>query len=548
MARRTKIGIIGGVFAGMLGVAGIGSYNIYTSLDSDAGGSHPQRANTSASASVTAASLTRKEITDTADAFLTAWSSGRTAKAAGLTDSVQTATAAFAGYASDGHIGSVRITPGAATADGERFTVTARVAYQGLKSSWTYTSSLAVARNADSDPVVTWAPSVLHPDLADGDSLVTGLAQAPDVEVTDRNGTVLTADRYPSLARIIDDLKERYGSRITGGTPGVETYVQKADGSAGKTLNVLREGRGKRLTTTLDATVQTAAENAVAGKSEAGVTALDTRSGAILAVAYAPVSGTDRALMEDSAPGSTFKIVTAAALLEHGMKPSSPAPCRSRDSAGHGGRMYRNDTDSLQNPNASLEWDFAQSCNTGFIAQADQLGGSGLRDTAEQFGLTKEWQVGTPTPDDQPNVPGGGAPDEMTSEMIGQGQLRMSPLVMASVAATASTGKFRQPRIVAQRLIDGPPVTAGGISIQVSKDLRQMMRSTITTGTAQKVMSGFGPDSGAKTGSAEVAGQSTTNGWFTAFAGHVAAAAIVHDAGHGNTTAGPIVAAVLSAS
>ena len=56
------------------------------------------------------------------------------------------------------------------------------------------------------------------------------------------------------------------------------------------------------------------------------------------------------------------------------------------------------------------------------------------------------------------------------------------------------------------------------------------MRSTITTGTAHTVMSGFGPDSGAKTGSAEVAGQDTTNGWFTAFDGHVAAAAIVHDA------------------
>ena len=74
-----------------------------------------------------------------------------------------------------------------------------------------------------------------------------------------------------------------------------------------------------------------------------------------------------------------------------------------------------------------------------------------------------------------------------------------------------------------------------------------MMRGAITSGTAG-AMSGFGPDSGAKTGSAEIDGQDTTNGWFAAYAGHVAAAAVVHDAGHGNTTAGPMVAAVLRAS
>lgn len=53
---------------------------------------------------------------------------------------------------------------------------------------------------------------------------------------------------------------------------------------------------------------------------------------------------------------------------------------------------------------------------------------------------------------------------------------------------------------------------------------------------------------GAKTGSAEVDGQATPNGWFTAYRGGVAAAGLVLQGGHGVDSAGPIVAAVLKAS
>lgn len=545
VSRRLKIGIVGGVFAGMLGVAAVGGYNIYTGLQS-VGSRLPTASAATPSGAPTgeAAALTLKEISNTAHAFLTAWASGDTAQAAGLTDSVQTATVALADYAAHGHIHSVEITPGDTTPDGERFTVTAHLAYQGLESAWRYASRLTVIRNADGHPVVKWASSVLHPDLAEGDALVTGPAQAPEIQVTDRNGTVLTAARYPSLTRIIDNLKGKYSGTIPGGTPGVDTQIRKSDGSVGRTLHVLSNGTGRRLTTTLDATVQAAAERAVAGKGEAGVTALDTRTGEILAVAYTPVADTDWALLERSAPGSTFKIVTAAALLEHHMTPSSPAPCNPEANYDNG-RMYHNDTPALHNAHATLEWDFAQSCNTGFIAQAGSLPGSALRDTAAQFGLTERWSIGTPA--EQPSVPGGGGPDEMTSEMLGQGQLTMSPLIMASVAATASTGTFRQPRIVAKSLIDGPVAAPVNLAPGISGELCQMLRSAITTGTAHNVMSGFGPNSGAKTGSAQINGQDTTNGWFTAYSGHIATAAIVHDAGHGNTTAGPIVAAVLSA-
>ncbi len=423
------------------------------------------------------------------------------------------------------------------------YTVRAHVTYGGVSTTWTYASSLTVSRGLGNKPVVTWAPTVLQPDLTDGDTLVTGKAQTPDVEVVDRHGAVLTGTTYRSLARIIPDLRTQYASKLKGGTAGIQTYIEGSDGADRKVLDVLRPGRATRLATTLDAGLQAAAEKAVDKEPTAGVTAVDTTTGGILAVAYNPPIGTDLALQDQAAPGSTFKVVTAAALIQKGgLTPQSSAPCINGDNY-LDGRAYKNEN-SMNNPHATLDWDFAESCNTGFIKQAKLLGSSGLVDTAADFGLTQRWNIGTPI--HQASVPGGTG-DELTSEMIGQGQLLMNPLFMASVAATAKTGSFRQPHIVATSLIDGRIATADGISPTTSQYLRAMMRSAVTYGTAQGVMAGLGPDTGAKTGSAEIDGAAEPNGWFLGYHGDVAASAIVHGGGHGNASAGPIVAAVLRA-
>ena len=71
------------------------------------------------------------------------------------------------------------------------------------------------------------------------------------------------------------------------------------------------------------------------------------------------------------------------------------------------------------------------------------------------------------------------------------------------------------------------------------------MRYTVQYGTAVKAMAGVTGDVGAKTGSAEVDGQEKPNGWFTAYRGDLAAAAVVQAGGHGGDTAGPIVADLL---
>jgi cell division protein FtsI/penicillin-binding protein 2 len=129
--------------------------------------------------------------------------------------------------------------------------------------------------------------------------------------------------------------------------------------------------------------------------------------------------------------------------------------------------------------------------------------------------------------------------------MIGQGQVQMSPLNMASVTATAMTGVFRQPVIVPRALDDRELATAKGLSSGTVAQLRSMMNRTAVSGTAARVMAGLGGSIGAKTGSAEVDGQARSNSWFTGYRNDIAAAAMTQEGGHGGEAAGPIVAAVL---
>jgi cell division protein FtsI/penicillin-binding protein 2 len=133
--------------------------------------------------------------------------------------------------------------------------------------------------------------------------------------------------------------------------------------------------------------------------------------------------------------------------------------------------------------------------------------------------------------------------------MIGQGQVLMNTLNMASVAATVCDGRFHQPSILQDRgLIENrTDLATSPLPSAVRKGLMSMMMQTVTSGTAHGVLTGVARPYGAKTGSAEE-NEGLANGWFTAYAGQVAAAGMVVSGGHGNASAGPIVAAVLRAA
>ncbi|MFE6607102.1 penicillin-binding transpeptidase domain-containing protein, partial [Streptomyces sp. NPDC057781] len=274
---------------------------------------------------------------------------------------------------------------------------------------------------------------------------------------------------------------------------------------------------------------------------------VESSTGEVLAVANNRADGFNAAFQGRVAPGSTMKIITAAMLIDNGVTSmNDPAPCP--DTATWQSQTFKNLTGMKADMSATLANTFMRSCNTGFIKLIDEdplTDGSLTAEAEERFGLKGDnWQTGIVSFDG--SVPASGGPDR-AANAIGQGQVQMNPLNMASVTATAITGEFRQPYLVSPDLDDRQLATAKGLPQSTAAQLKQMMRLTATQGTGAAAMSGLGGDIGAKTGSAEVDGESTSDSWFTGFRNDVAAAAMVEGGGHGGDAAGPIVADVLRA-
>nr|WP_308309025.1 penicillin-binding transpeptidase domain-containing protein [Streptomyces sp. CHD11] len=487
--------------------------------------------------------LSQDEVRSAADDFLDAWAKGEVADAAELTDDERPAFDALTRFRQD--IGpDVSFQARRREADEVAFSVTVRFAESGAGPDWTYGSSLKVVRDEGSgEPRVDWSPAVVHPRLADGGRLALVENDASSIEATDRDGQELTVEEFPSLATVLPTLAERYGEGL-GGEPGVEVRITEQEGGAGGPLHVVSEGKKAELRTTLSAKAQRAAERAVKKYPESSAVAVEPGSGDILAVANNREDGFNAAFLGNRAPGSTMKIVTAAALLEQDLVGASrPAPCPSTES--YGGATFQN-LDKFEIDGGTFSDAFIRSCNTTFVNFAERVGADGLAGEAKEvFGIGLEWRSGVATFDG--SVPEAEGP-ELAASMIGQGKVQMNALTMASVAATASTGTFRQPVLVAPEL-DGREIAEAPRSLPdgVTEQLRGLMRRTAAEGTAAEALRGLPGDVGAKTGSAEVDGAQTSDSWFTGFRDDTAAAATVEAGGHGGDAAGPIVRDILAA-
>ncbi|MGW1132793.1 penicillin-binding transpeptidase domain-containing protein [Streptomyces griseoluteus] len=539
---KRKPAVLGGMIALVVGGAGFGLYALY------GGGASAEEASTlSDHKSVRTGPPSALEVRTVTSRFLTAWQQGRVGEAAAATDDAKAATALLTGYTKDARLGHVTLSPGRATGAKVPFSVKATVSYQGVSKPLAYRSSLTVVRRAsDGAALVGWRPAVVHPELRDGDTLVTGASGTPPVKALDRTGGELTVTAYPSLGSVLDGLREKYG-RTAGGKAGVELRVVrgKASEKAGlsdKTLVELSEGTPGTVRTTLDPRFQAAAEQQVAKREQASVVALRASTGEILAVANSG-HGFNIGFQGSLAPGSTMKVITSSLLIEKGLAEADKKhPCPKTFT--FGGWKFHND-DDFEIKNGTFKASFARSCNTAFISQAKKLKNDDLTKQAQQvFGLSmNNWSVGVPTLDG--SVPVQSAA-QMAASLIGQGGVRMNPLNMASVAATVKTGTFHQPYLVAPSVDHRTLATASRtMSAKTLGQLRELMNFTAAYGTAAEAMSGLGPDYGAKTGSAEVDNQKKPNGWFTAYRGDLASAGVVQAGGHGGDTAGPIVATLL---
>ncbi|MCI4045639.1 penicillin-binding transpeptidase domain-containing protein [Streptomyces sp. TRM75563] len=542
-----KVAVIGGAFVLVAGGIGYGAYSMLGDTGGD-GGDGTQ--STSESSKVKTGPPSAEEIAETSKGFFDAWAAGDASAAALLTNNESGAEPVLASYGEDARIGKVKITPGPATGTKVPYTVKATISYEGTSKPLSYASELTVVRGLTTGKaLVDWAPTVVHPQLTEGATLKTGESSTPAIEAVDRNGTVLTKEKYPSLGPILDTLRKKYGE-TSGGSAGIETWIEPADESQPDiSLVTLAKGKPGKVQTTLDAGAQAAAERAVKKFSESSVVAVQPSTGAIRAIANNRVDGYNAAVSGQLAPGSTMKIVTAAMIIQNGLgNMNAKVECPSTVS--WEGVTFHNLKD-FSIADGTLREAFAQSCNSTFIKPIKPLGdraGTALgQEARDYFGLGQDnWQTGIPTFDG--SIPeSSGA--ETAASYIGQGKVLMSPLNMASVTATVKNGAFLQPYLVARELDNRPFATARPLPANTSEQLRQMMRYTATspTGTGTKAMAGVGGDKGAKTGSAEVDGQ-TSNSWFTGFSNDLAAAAVVQSGGHGGDAAGPVVAEVLRAS
>ena len=252
-------------------------------------------------------------------------------------------------------------------------------------------------------------------------------------------------------------LQARFESRLA---PVPERRVVIRAGAVPIETLATRAGRpGRALATTIDRRVQSAAEEALAGESdEAALVAVQPSTGDVLAVANRPVgSSYNRALEGTYAPGSTFKVVSTAALLRDGLSVGETVDCPATIEAG--GRRFKNFEGGAEGA-VPFSRDFAVSCNTAFVSLAPRLAPDALRRTARDYGLGRELDLSLPAASGR--VPPGDDEVERAAAMIGQHEIVASPLAMALVAATVAEGRWRAPRLLA-----GDPATgrarAGGL-------------------------------------------------------------------------------------
>ena len=137
------------------------------------------------------------------------------------------------------------------------------MSYEGKSKPLAYDSELTVVRGETTGKaLVDWKPAVVHPELKDGDTLVTGESASPAIEAVDRNNVVLTKEKYPSLGPILDALREKYGD-TAGGSPASSCRPPRERRHRRHHPGDSRRRAAGKVRTTLSASAQAAAEKAV---------------------------------------------------------------------------------------------------------------------------------------------------------------------------------------------------------------------------------------------------------------------------------------------
>lgn len=391
-----------------------------------------------------------------------------------------------------------------------------------------------------------------------------------------------------------------YFSSVGYGSTGIEAAQENVLDGQSQTLlgqrlrNLLtgekRQGGGVELT--LRASMQEAAAAAL-GDRKGAVVALDAKTGAILALysspsfdpnalasrdagevqdAYATLDADpknpmlNRTISERYAPGSTFKVLTAIALIENGIanpdtRMDSPV---STTLPGTNTEVSNIESSTCGDGKPTLTEAFARSCNTTFVLASEKLTTQQLTDVTKRFGFGHEQEIPLTV---IPSVfPSDADSAQLAMSSIGQYTVQATPMQMAQVAQTiANGGQMMSPYLIKQ-IVDADNQTirktkATEVGRPISADTASKVTGMMQAVVSQPYGSGTpmalpNVSVAAKTGTAETGDGDRANAWAIGFAPadnpQIAFAVIVegdetNPTPHGGDVAGPVAKAVLEA-
>jgi peptidoglycan glycosyltransferase len=369
-------------------------------------------------------------------------------------------------------------------------------------------------------------------------------------------------------------LEQSRNDALSGTTGELGTLFDRLSGTR-------REGNDVR--TTLDPKAQRAALQGLAGRKGA-VVALDPQTGAVKVMASVPgynpndIPGRFSRLNQDQnapllnrttqagyPPGSTFKVVTAIAAMDSGrytpsslvngrnLKPISGVPLRNFGNEDFGDITL---TDAL-----------THSVNTVWAEVGEKLGKNTMAKYMLRYGFYKQPPIDLPN--DQLLASGERGPNgkllrprspriDVGRMAIGQDKLLVTPLQMATVAATIANGGVRMEPHITQKIVDPDGRTQDEIEpkqaervmdVDTARALTGMMKQVVKegTGTAAALQ---GVELAGKTGTAEInIEQKINDPWFIGFTNDFAIAVVLErvQGGQGGVVAAPIAKQVLEA-
>lgn len=394
---------------------------------------------------------------------------------------------------------------------------------------------------------------------------------------------------------------ERTYDQNLRGHAGRELIEVDALGHTKRSISVHRPRSGDDYYLTIDIRLQRLAENLLGNESGA-IVVLNPITGEILSLASRPTFNptalsrgmpasqwqellqdsrhplTNRAIQGQYPPGSTFKIVMAAAILDTGTFLSSDSiSCQGGFQFGR--RTFR-DWKRGGHGLVNLKKALAESCDVYFYKAGNRMGIETIGSYARQFGLGQKTGIDLPAErsglmpsvDWKLRVKGEPwYPGETISVAIGQGFLMATPIQMAQVVASvARGGHLAQPHVIrairhrATGMIQewsAPSPRRIGLSAKTFSDIQKGLTAVVEEGTARGMRSSLVSIAG-KTGTAQVVGlrsgpkndtpkELKDHAWFVGYAPvddpQIAVVILVENMGHGGSAAAPLAKELIEA-